>query len=227
MVHQHYVVAKRYENKALLLSFFLHVIVLGFYFLMMRGHTFEIVAPKTVVLEIASIERVLPKPMPPLPEVKNVEPIKPVEEVKPKSISKPKPIVKHEVSVPKPVQEVVEPTPVMEHSVVTPPQEVVPSAPVTTQEPFVKTDFEIIRDKVLARLVYPSAAKRMRLNGVVHVALLIGTDGYLISATVQQSSGKELLDNAALAAANKLKGIVLPKPQVTSTVILPIAFKIK
>ncbi|NCB54927.1 MAG: energy transducer TonB, partial [Epsilonproteobacteria bacterium] len=68
---------------------------------------------------------------------------------------------------------------------------------------------------------------RMSWTGVVHVALVIDTDGKLVGATIHQSSGKSVLDDAALEAAFKLKSDLLPKPQRLSTVILPIAFKLK
>ena len=67
----------------------------------------------------------------------------------------------------------------------------------------------------------------MGWNGVVHVALVIDTNGRLESATIHQSSGRAVLDDAALEAALKLKGDQLPKPKSLSTVILPIAFKLK
>lgn len=90
-----------------------------------------------------------------------------------------------------------------------------------------KTDFAIIRDKVLANLVYPNIARRMGLQGVVQVALTIDANGKLVSAKIYESSGKPLLDEAALSAALEIKNIQLPKSQVMATLILPIAFKLK
>lgn len=184
---------------------------------------------KTVVLEISNIERVVPKPIEPTPpepvqEVKKVEPVKPIEKVKPL----PKPIVKKEVVNPEPIrEEVTPPMPVqaVQPSIV---QEAAPITPTSTSaEPYERTDFEIIRDKVLSRLIYPSTARRMGWNGVVHVALVIDTNGRLVSATIHESSGRGMLDDAALEAALKLKGDQLPKPKSLSTVILPIAFKLR
>lgn len=225
-----YLARKNYEHRALGFSFALHVSVIGFYLLFLNYKPLEMMPSKTVVLEMSHIERVVPKPLaptPPIPqEVQKIEPIKPLEQIKPQP--KLKPIVKNEVAVPPVfVQEEVS-APVVEKLEPVSVQEIAPITPESTSaEPYVKTDFEIIRDKVLARLVYPSVARRMGWNGVVHVALVIDTEGKLVSASIHQSSGRQLLDDAALDAANKLKGEHLPKPKSLSTVILPIAFKLK
>ncbi|WP_041959093.1 energy transducer TonB [Sulfurospirillum arsenophilum] len=218
------------EVSGLCLSFVLHGVVIGFYLLFLHQKPLEIIQGKTVVLEISNIERMAPKPSVPTPptpvqEVKKVEPVKPIEKIKPL----PKPMVKKEVLIPEPTREEVvtasEPVSAVQPNIA---HEVSPITPTSTSaEPYEKTDFEIIRDKVLARLIYPSIARRMGWNGVVHVALLIDTDGRLVSATLHQSSGRSMLDDAALEAALKLRGDQLPKPKSLSTVILPIAFKLK
>lgn len=221
------------ETKGLVTSFLLHSVVIGFYILFLHTKSLDLMQEsKTIVLEMSMLDRTVAtkvvQEIPSPPEVK-IEPIKPIE--------KPKPIVKKEMVVPLLKQEVVQPQPVQEvfaepsptvQSAQLLPEEVAPITPtLTSVEPYVKTDFEIIRDKVLAKLIYPSVARRMGWNGVVHVALVIDTEGKLVSASIHQSSGRQLLDDAALDAANKLKGEHLPKPKSLSTVILPIAFKLK
>jgi len=90
-----------------------------------------------------------------------------------------------------------------------------------------KADFEIIREMAIANLVYPSIARRMGWSGVVHISLTIDANGKLVDSKIYQSSNKELLDNTALEAVKALKNQALPKPQSASTIILPIAFKLK
>lgn len=218
------------EAKGLLFSLLLHSAVIGFYLLFLHQKPLEIMQSKTVVLEISNIERVAPKPIEPTPpapvqEVKKVEPVKPIEKVKPL----PKPIVKKEVVNPEPIrEEVVTPLKPVEATQPSMVQEAAPITPTSTSaEPYERTDFEIIRDKVLSRLIYPSTARRMGWNGVVQVALVIDINGRLVSATIHESSGRGMLDDAALEAALKLKGDQLPKPKTLSTVILPIAFKLR
>lgn len=230
MAYQTYSATKTYEGRALSLSIFLHLSVIGFYLLFLHQKPLDIIPSKTVVLEISNIERIAPKPvLPPLPEpieeVKKVEPIKPIEKIKPL----PKPIVKKEVvKNPEPIREEVVQSIETTQPIVTPQEVTHITTPTSTSvEPYERTDFEIIRDRVLARLIYPSVARRMGWNGVVHVALVINPEGRLTSATIHQSSGRSILDDAALDAALKLKGDQLPKPKSLSTVILPIAFKLK
>jgi len=213
-----------YRLKGFAFSLLTHAIVIGGYFIFIHTHSLELMHhSNVVVVELATFER----PSAPTPQI--VEPIQPIKEViskpiKPvesKPVVKPRPVMKKEVSItqePVSVEEFVsvEPTPPM----ATPVQS-------TPSEPYVKTDFEIIRDKVLLTLVYPSVARRMNWNGVVHVALEISTSGFLVKASIHQSSGRDILDNAALEAANRLKNQPLPKPQNASTVILPIAFKLR
>lgn len=50
---------------------------------------------------------------------------------------------------------------------------------------------------------YPPVARRYWTQGTVRVAIAIGADGRVERASVRQSSGSELLDNAALAAARQ------------------------
>ncbi|AFL68916.1 energy transducer TonB [Sulfurospirillum barnesii] len=230
------------EGRALFLSFVLHVSVIGFYLLFMEQTTTHLMSSKAIVIEISNIERIAPKPeipTPPQPEpmveqVKPIEPPKPIEPVV-KPIEKPKPKPKP-LEEPKAFQEKVMEQPV-EYSIpqTTPVAHPVSNASATTPmtpsstsaEAYERTDFEIIRDKVLSRLIYPSVARRMGWNGVVHIALLIDTDGRLVSATIHKSSNRTSLDEAALEAALKLQGVQLPKPKSLSTVILPIAFKLR
>lgn len=55
--------------------------------------------------------------------------------------------------------------------------------------------------------VYPNAAVRSKLQGTVVVRLLIGTRGEVVSASVLQTAGSALLDQAALDAALKAEFI--------------------
>ena len=52
---------------------------------------------------------------------------------------------------------------------------------------------------------YPSSAARNGETGVTTLALLVGTDGRVSSARVQQSSGSKVLDRAALNALSLCK----------------------
>ena len=94
------------------------------------------------------------------------------------------------------------------------------------QKDFVRTNFGIIRDKVLKSLIYPKMAKRMGQTGVVEATLVISTDGRLLKYYITKSSGSKLLDKAALQALQKIKNDIFPKPTDQTRIALPIGFEL-
>ena len=92
------------------------------------------------------------------------------------------------------------------------------------QKEYEKTNFQSIRDMVLANLKYPNNARRMGLHGTVELVLVIDTNGKLLEVILQKSSGHALLDKSALKSADKLCKKTLPAPQRISRVTLPIYF---
>lgn len=97
----------------------------------------------------------------------------------------------------------------------------------TQREIFVKTNFKIIRDMVFYHLRYPSTARRMGWQGVVKLQLMISKDGALLNVKILETSKRNILDQAALKAALKIKNKKLPKPTVKTSIVLPIAFLLK
>ncbi|MBZ4023736.1 hypothetical protein CKO11_14880 [Rhodobacter sp. TJ_12] len=67
-----------------------------------------------------------------------------------------------------------------------------------------------IRARIERRKSYPSAAGRA--SGSVGLALRVGRDGALVSASVNRSSGHAALDAAALAAVRRA-GRFAPAPE--------------
>lgn len=92
------------------------------------------------------------------------------------------------------------------------------------EKEFAKTNFQSIRDKVLANLKYPNTAKRMGIQGCVEVTLIIDSNGKLLDVILEKSSGHEVLDKSAIKAAGELYAQALPIPQIISRVTLPINF---
>lgn len=92
------------------------------------------------------------------------------------------------------------------------------------EKEFAKTNFQSIRDKVLANLKYPNTAKRMGIQGCVEVTLIIDSNGKLLDVILEKSSGHEVLDKSAIKAAGELYAQALPVPQIISRVTLPINF---
>jgi periplasmic protein TonB len=94
------------------------------------------------------------------------------------------------------------------------------------QKDFVRTNFGIIRDKVLKNLIYPRMAKRMGHVGTVEATLVISMDGRLIAYYITRSSGSKLLDKAAMQALQKIKNDTFPKPVQQTRIALPIGFEL-
>ncbi len=217
------------EIKTLSFSLLLHVSVIAFYVLYVQQKSLEILPAKTVMVEMTMFECQI-VPIPKMHQEVIQEPIKPIEPLENKPMVKPKPVVKKEAILP--TRE--EKTSFVDKALPQVPQEAVAqeALPAVTPvqsvpvEPYAKTDFEIIRDKALSHLVYPSIARRLKWKGVVHVALIIDINGKLVSTSIHQSSGHSALDEAALLAVQKLSHEQLPQPKSLSTIILPISFKL-
>lgn len=103
------------------------------------------------------------------------------------------------------------------------PSQKVPSAQ-EPQEEFIKTNFQSIREIVLAHLKYPNNARRMGLQGVVELILVIDTNGKLLDVILHKSSGHAILDRSVLEAADILCNTALPKPKNIAKITIPIHF---
>jgi len=68
-----------------------------------------------------------------------------------------------------------------------------------------------LRSLLASRRVYPLAARRMGVEGVVMVGFTIGPDGSFSGVQVRRSSGAKVLDRAALQTVQSLSGS-LPRP---------------
>jgi protein TonB len=142
-------------------------------------------------------EPVKPPPVPP-------DPPKPMPQVAPPDIVVPK----VEVDLPLPPIE----NPVRATTEVTPPQPAQPAqAELPAQPTTPSTSSGAMRSAVLADAKacatppYPAAAARNGDTGTVTLALLVGTDGRVTSAKVQNSSGSRDLDRAAVSALSLCK----------------------
>ena len=95
-----------------------------------------------------------------------------------------------------------------------------------TTLPFEKIDFEVIRKKVLAQLVYPALAKQNGWEETVQLALTINTSGELIGVRIDKPSKRRIFNDIVLLTMEKIKGDIFPKPSKTSTVLFDIQFSL-
>lgn len=224
---------KRLTQKSYFISFLVHSVVFLGYLWFINTKTDIQKASENVSFEISLSQFV--QPTPPAPVVEEIIPPKPIEKPKPikQEVVKPvQPIVKEKPVVPiSPVEEIVQPVEeVAQKTVVQETKSAITPQPVMSSEQisqaFVQTNFTIIRDMVLKNLVYPSMAKRMGHTGVVEVTLVIDTNGKLVKYFISQGSDSKLLDKAALDSVEKVVNADFPKPQIQSTIILPVRFRL-
>lgn len=226
-----------YNIQGFFISFGFHLIVTFMLFYNPAKDKEETMVPP-VILTLSSFElpqrEQLKQPQPIKEPVKNIEKIKTTvkqEQTIAKSIES-----EHIVAQPKQdivIQDIATPEVLMAKEDINKPmiEEVVSAVqPQKSQEEemqeFTKANFKGIRDLILLNLAYPHHAKRMGIEGIVELMLVIDTNGKLIDVTIYKSSGHTILDKNALKAADALCNISLPKPQNIARITLPIQFKL-
>ncbi|MDY0120796.1 MAG: TonB family protein [Sulfurimonas sp.] len=83
-----------------------------------------------------------------------------------------------------------------------------------------------IRFMIQNSLIYPSMARRLKIEGVVYVAFTLTRDGRVKSASIEQKSGSTSLDSKALETVLGLSG-EYPKLPKEMQLKIPIAFSLK
>ncbi|MFM7000487.1 MAG: energy transducer TonB [Limnohabitans sp.] len=81
------------------------------------------------------------------------------------------------------------------------PQPVAPPAPVVAKES-VRTA-AVVNAANCEKPEYPSASRRLEEEGTVSLRFLVGTDGKVIQAEIEKSSGYKRLDEAAKAGLSR------------------------
>lgn len=172
--------------------------------------------------------------MPPQPEEKVVEPSPPVAEAQPQKepppsepepepqkIEKPKP-VKPKAAPPKsqPSKPAVKtvatatPTPAVK-------ADVAPAKPATPSAP--------VKDPTNPRPVYPDLARKRNQEGIARIRCQVNAGGMVTDASLAQSSGHKLLDEAALKTVRKwrFKPAMSNGTAVGGTVVVPVEFRLR
>jgi protein TonB len=84
-----------------------------------------------------------------------------------------------------------------------------------------------IRERIQAALRYPAAARRRGVSGTVQLEIYIDQSGAVGAVAVITSSAHEMLDKAAVDAAQSLPRMPLPGGPRAIRVRLPIVFELK
>lgn len=109
----------------------------------------------------------------------------------------------------------------------TPSAAVVPVAhPQTTKpgEEYRRANFKAIRDAILAKLNYPTLARRRGWSGKVDVAFLIAPDGNVSDLRIEVSSGFPVLDEKALDAVRS--AAPFSPPHIAALLVMPVTFQL-
>lgn len=173
----------------------------------------------------------IPEVQPPEPTPKTAEPVPLPKPEKPRIMTPPKPRVAAESQPTVPIPQSV---PVISAPVAVPktseaPPAALPKAPPQppkAQENYEEENLGRIRAILAERLKYPKNALRLKQQGEVSVTFTLGANRDVSQITITQSSGFELLDDAARSlienSANEF-----PKPSKSVRITVPIAYKLR
>jgi protein TonB len=160
---------------------------------------------RKISLSLPEPLQVMLEPQPPTPPVPPPEPPKPTQQLAPPDIV----IPKQEVVVAAPPEPTVTAVPQTDAL----PQPSTPAATATEAPPATNTGANtgqmhsaVFADANSCALPdYPASAAREGATGTTTLALLVGVDGRVSSARIEQSSGSRVLDRAALNALSLCK----------------------
>jgi len=170
----------------------------------------------------------VPEMQPPEPTPKTAEPVPPPKPEKPHITTPPKPRVLAESQPTVPTSVPAISTPVVAPKTPEAPPAAVPKAPPPpkAQENYEEENLGRIRAILAERLKYPKNALRLKQQGEVSVTFTLGANRDVSQITITQSSGFELLDDAA---RNLIENSVseFPKPSKSVRITVPIAYKLR
>lgn len=165
------------------------------------------------------------------PVMKAVVPAPVPETQKPRVITPPKPSVIPQNAPVAPMFQ--PPVPVATPTSVVKTAEVIPAAvpkapppPPKSQENYEEENLGRIRSILADRLKYPKNALRLKQQGESTVTFTLGTDRTVSQITISQSSGFELLDEAARSLIES-SASEFPKPSKSVRISVPIAYKLR
>lgn len=191
------------------------------------------IPPEKITLKILLHSPAVIVPEAPLsePSPKTAEPIPIPKPETPRIITPPKPrvIAQSNPTVPTP-QNIPTVTPpaalpkASEAAPVTVPK--APPPPPKAQENYEEENLGRIRAILAERLKYPKNALRLKQQGETSVTFTLGTNREVSQITITQSSGFELLDEAARSLIEN-SASEFPKPSKSVRITVPIAYKLR
>lgn len=95
----------------------------------------------------------------------------------------------------------------------------------SAEERYLREHFLYIKDRILARIVYPNLARRMGWYGRVLTSFIIHVDGTVSDVRILNSSGFKVLDQNAVSTIQDVAPF--PKPPITAKIIIPITYRLR
>ena len=89
---------------------------------------------------------------------------------------------------------------------------------------YVKSNFNYVLVSIRRNLQYPDYARRKGLTGTAHFAFVIKRDGGIENLRLKESSGHDILDEAAAKAIQR--AAPFPRPQEPALLVVPISFRL-
>ena len=89
---------------------------------------------------------------------------------------------------------------------------------------YVKSNFNYVLVSIRRNLQYPDYARRKGLTGTAHFAFVIKPDGSIENLRLKESSGHDILDEAAAKAIQR--AAPFPRPQEPALLVVPISFRL-
>jgi len=155
------------------------------------------------------------------------QPVEP--SLQPKQPQIPQPLITQVLVPSKPTITAPQPTPqpasvkAVEPAPITPPKV---SPPPKVEENYAEENLGRIRTILSERLKYPKNAVRLKQQGESTLTFTLGTDREVSQITITQSSGFELLDDAAKELI-EISASEFPKPKKAVRISVPIAYKLR
>lgn len=222
-----------------LLVFLLHVVLIAY-----LNRWPEQETPEPSVMEVALIAAPAEQPVKPAaplasPVVKPKPPFAPVKPKKAPALPKKTPVIPKSVAIPTPAPES---APAAKTTASSAPAQISPAPPVSVPQSPTATSSVNIKPKTETfteasyqanyksnpKPDYPRLAKSRSWQGKVLLRVQVTADGHSAGISVQQSSGHEMLDDAAIEAVKNWTFIPAKRGDtpVASTVTVPIQFKL-
>lgn len=93
----------------------------------------------------------------------------------------------------------------------------------TMQSAYMKEHFNFIREIIMKRLDYPTAARKMGWKGQLIVSFVICKGGQVENIRIVKSSGFKILDDNAVKTIKEVQPF--PRPPVRAEIVIPIEYR--